>query len=281
MSTGSDETDCVHGADPEHCLACKEIAALRAQLRQVETEREEARDWVRRMHAESQTLTCVFCGEAYPPGTPASGSDRLVEHIKTCAKHPLHAAEASLQEATELLKLCHGCAPGMCSGGRICLVGAFLSRTTPPGEGRPTESDLLAALRNPDVPLGGLDAGALRAARDWTERGVNITACAKCLQGEHPYWHPAERPCPVPATASLATTQTGPTCGECGSLLVPRPVGNLTDLRCVNCEGPMSGRLLRDPGPCLHRHVEGNWMCRRMAGHAGPCRWSGDFEETP
>jgi hypothetical protein len=38
----------------------------------------------------SQTLTCVYCGQAYPPGTPAHGSAVLTEHIKMCAKHPMN-----------------------------------------------------------------------------------------------------------------------------------------------------------------------------------------------
>jgi hypothetical protein len=43
-------------------------------------------------------VTCVYCGHAYPAGTPASGSEvsTLTEHIKVCVKHPLRAAEAQL-----------------------------------------------------------------------------------------------------------------------------------------------------------------------------------------
>jgi hypothetical protein len=37
----------------------------------------------------TQTLTCVFCGFAYPPNTPPSNHHVLVDHIKTCRKHPL------------------------------------------------------------------------------------------------------------------------------------------------------------------------------------------------
>lgn len=63
----------------------KEIAILRA-------ERDEARDWVRRMTNQNQTLTCVYCGMAYPPGTPTHGSDVLTAHIKVCPKHPMRRA---------------------------------------------------------------------------------------------------------------------------------------------------------------------------------------------
>lgn len=41
------------------------------------------------------TLTCIYCGKAYPPGTPSHGSQVLTDHIKVCEKHPLRAAEAA------------------------------------------------------------------------------------------------------------------------------------------------------------------------------------------
>lgn len=61
-----------------------------------ESERDEARDWVRRLTAESRVLTCVYCGHAYPPGSPEHGAEVLTEHIKTCEKHPMRALEAEL-----------------------------------------------------------------------------------------------------------------------------------------------------------------------------------------
>lgn len=44
----------------------------------------------------TQTLTCVACGESYPPGTPASQSAALSTHIKTCEKHPLGLVRRAL-----------------------------------------------------------------------------------------------------------------------------------------------------------------------------------------
>jgi len=46
----------------------------------------------------SNTLTCVYCGQEYPAGTPASGSDVtvLTDHIKVCEKHPMRKAEAKI-----------------------------------------------------------------------------------------------------------------------------------------------------------------------------------------
>lgn len=45
------------------------------------TEREEARDWVRRMTRDTQVLTCVYCGQAYPPGSPSHGADVLTAQV--------------------------------------------------------------------------------------------------------------------------------------------------------------------------------------------------------
>jgi len=39
------------------------------------------------------TLTCVYCGMAYPEGTPPNGAQILTDHIKVCEKHPLREAE--------------------------------------------------------------------------------------------------------------------------------------------------------------------------------------------
>jgi hypothetical protein len=36
-----------------------------------------------------RVLTCVYCGQEYPPGTPASQHQALFEHVRTCPKHPL------------------------------------------------------------------------------------------------------------------------------------------------------------------------------------------------
>ncbi len=47
------------------------------------------------------TLTCVYCGMAYPPGSPTHGAAVLTEHIKVCEKHPLRAAEVELKAVVE------------------------------------------------------------------------------------------------------------------------------------------------------------------------------------
>lgn len=44
------------------------------------------------------TLTCVYCGMAYPEGTPPHGEQILTDHIKVCEKHPLRHAEAKISK---------------------------------------------------------------------------------------------------------------------------------------------------------------------------------------
>ncbi|MHC4644201.1 MAG: hypothetical protein ACYTBJ_01770 [Planctomycetota bacterium] len=76
---------------------------LLRRLAELEAERDEARDWVRRMHNDRQVLTCAFCGQAYPPGTAASSDDALAAHIRVCPKHPMREAEARVRELESAL----------------------------------------------------------------------------------------------------------------------------------------------------------------------------------
>lgn len=46
----------------------------------------------------SNTLTCVYCGMAYPAGTPPHGAQILTDHIKVCEKHPMRKAEATISK---------------------------------------------------------------------------------------------------------------------------------------------------------------------------------------
>lgn len=43
-------------------------------------------------------LTCVYCGMEYPQDTPASGDKVLTDHIRSCPKHPLSAAEEKIKK---------------------------------------------------------------------------------------------------------------------------------------------------------------------------------------
>lgn len=52
--------------------------------------------WVERLQRTEQTLTCVYCGKEYPPGSPSHGASVLTEHIKVCEKHPMRALETEI-----------------------------------------------------------------------------------------------------------------------------------------------------------------------------------------
>lgn len=80
-----------------------DVPALLAEVDRLTSERDEARAWVRRLTASDRVLTCVYCGEAYPPGTPDHGADVLTAHVRTCPKHPMRKAEAETERLRRLL----------------------------------------------------------------------------------------------------------------------------------------------------------------------------------
>jgi hypothetical protein len=45
---------------------------------------------------QKNVLTCVYCGMAYPEGTPPHGAQILTDHIKVCEKHPMRKAEQDI-----------------------------------------------------------------------------------------------------------------------------------------------------------------------------------------
>lgn len=76
-----------------------ELSMCRADIIRLTRERDEAREWVRRLTAAERVLTCAFCGEAYPPGTPESNHAALTAHVLVCAKHPMRTVEAERDAA--------------------------------------------------------------------------------------------------------------------------------------------------------------------------------------
>ena len=48
-------------------------------------------------------LTCAFCGERYPAGTPATKHRRLTAHVKICKKHPMREVEAQLKAYEDIV----------------------------------------------------------------------------------------------------------------------------------------------------------------------------------
>ena len=57
--------------------------------------------WVRRLTAADRVLTCVYCGEAYPPGSPTHGAEVLTAHVRVCAKHPMREVESEVRRLRE------------------------------------------------------------------------------------------------------------------------------------------------------------------------------------
>lgn len=49
------------------------------------------------------TLTCVYCGMAYPEGTPPHGAQILTDHIRVCEKHPMRKLEADFTKVRNAL----------------------------------------------------------------------------------------------------------------------------------------------------------------------------------
>jgi len=52
---------------------------------------------------KTQTLTCVYCGHEYPPGTPPSNHAALTAHIAICEKHPMRAVMVALGNLVDAL----------------------------------------------------------------------------------------------------------------------------------------------------------------------------------
>lgn len=69
-----------------------------AMLHEAADEIKRMGDWIERLQKTTQTLTCVYCGKEYPPGSPAHGSSVLTEHIKVCEKHPMRECEKQITE---------------------------------------------------------------------------------------------------------------------------------------------------------------------------------------
>lgn len=49
------------------------------------------------MSEDVKILTCVYCGMAYPEGTPPHGAKILTDHIKICPSHPMREAEEKIR----------------------------------------------------------------------------------------------------------------------------------------------------------------------------------------
>ncbi len=85
---------------------------LAAERDQAWRERDEARAFAEKAAqqynellaaANAARVTCAFCGEEYPRGTPRHGDGELAEHIRSCEQHPMRAVERERDELAEQL----------------------------------------------------------------------------------------------------------------------------------------------------------------------------------
>lgn len=75
-----------------------DVTRLERELAEARTFGEKAAAQYNELLAKSQVVTCAFCGQEYPRGTPRHGDGELAEHIKTCPRHPMRALEAELAD---------------------------------------------------------------------------------------------------------------------------------------------------------------------------------------
>jgi hypothetical protein len=75
--------------------AADALEAAERRVGELTKERDEARSYGERLYQEcsgnARQTACVWCGEVFMDGTPASQNERLYEHAKTCEKHPVKA----------------------------------------------------------------------------------------------------------------------------------------------------------------------------------------------
>jgi len=83
-----DSWECAAGCGATFDLATS-ADRLRSRVQILEHERIATQE-------STRTLTCVFCGHAYPPNTPASNHQMLAAHVLVCPSHPAAAIRAEL-----------------------------------------------------------------------------------------------------------------------------------------------------------------------------------------
>jgi hypothetical protein len=77
----------------------QELSEREQQLAEARTFGEAAAEKYNALLAERQSVTCAFCGQEYPQGTPRHGDGALTEHIATCEQHPMRGLERQLADA--------------------------------------------------------------------------------------------------------------------------------------------------------------------------------------
>lgn len=72
----------------------EQVSELEDRIKVLEAERIEVQN-------KSRIVTCVYCGHAYPPGTPTSNYESLNAHIRVCDKHPMSALRREADDLRE------------------------------------------------------------------------------------------------------------------------------------------------------------------------------------
>ncbi|MCE5265702.1 MAG: hypothetical protein LLG97_19510 [Deltaproteobacteria bacterium] len=77
-----------------------------SRIKELEAEVEQLRSERLAIQNDSRVVTCVFCGRAYPPGTPPSNHAALVAHVEECPKHPMRKYKLRAEAAEGYLAVC-------------------------------------------------------------------------------------------------------------------------------------------------------------------------------
>jgi ribosomal protein L31 len=71
-------------------------------LEEVIAENEQLKKQIEEYNAQSTLTYCVFCGAKFPMDDEAG--TKVIEHVKTCEKHPLYQANQRIKESEEKVR---------------------------------------------------------------------------------------------------------------------------------------------------------------------------------
>lgn len=77
-----------------------------ARIKEPEAEVERLNNERIEIQNNCRTVTCVFCGHVYPPGTPSSNHAALFAHVEECPKHPMRKYKLRAEAADAYLLAC-------------------------------------------------------------------------------------------------------------------------------------------------------------------------------
>lgn len=107
-------------------------ARIRQQVAEIAAQRDEARKFGENAAAQynnlkaERTLTCAFCGETYPSGTPATNHEVLTAHVNVCPQHPIAALKAELAQNIHDMRS-HVCKPDEALKARVAWLERIIT----------------------------------------------------------------------------------------------------------------------------------------------------------